>query len=217
MFCVCCRQFSHPSFSATFYTQNGNYGACGEKHSDDDLIAALDYRTYGDLSAKSKYCGKMIKVSWQGKSVNVRVEDACPSCNNAASVDLSKAAFRQLADEIVGELSGSEYFDQSPRLSPLMIVSSFSHLGTAFLMSIFHPPSHYLFSPSLLFLSSRPRACQPYSSSLRSLFGRQSKSSVLDIKGLMLMALAVTSQIPNIGGPSNDPLFFFSHLSTLCP
>lgn len=97
---------THTDGHVTWYTQNGNYGACGNKHSDDDFIAALDYRTYGNLSAKSKYCGQKIRVSWQGKSVDVTVEDACPTCENSSSVDLSVAAFKALAPLSVGELNG---------------------------------------------------------------------------------------------------------------
>jgi hypothetical protein len=95
---------THTGGYATWYTQNGNAGACGDKHSDSDFIAALDYRTYGNTSAKSKYCGQKIRVSWQGKSVDVIVADACPTCQNGASVDLSTAAFKSLADVNVGQL-----------------------------------------------------------------------------------------------------------------
>lgn len=100
--------FPHPNFSVTWYTQNGVAGACGAKHSDSDFIAALDSRTYGDLSAKSQYCGKKIRVSWQGKTVDVTVADACPGCYNSASVDLSTGAFQALASLDVGELTGGK-------------------------------------------------------------------------------------------------------------
>ena len=122
--CVCYPPFSHSNFSATYYTQNGNPGACGETHSDNDYIAALDSRTYGDTSAKSKYCGQSIKVSWQGKSVIVKVEDACPTCQNSNSVDLSVAAFKELAPLATGQLDDSEYLDKSSCLSPLTAVPS---------------------------------------------------------------------------------------------
>ena len=122
IFYAYCSPFSHPYFSATWFTQNGNAGACGNTHSDNDFIAALDYRTYGDTSAKSKYCGEKIRVTWQGKSVDVIVADACPTCENSASVDLSVAAFEALAPLKVGELDDSKYLDQSPLLIPLTIV-----------------------------------------------------------------------------------------------
>lgn len=113
--CICRPQLSDIDFSATWFSQNGVAGACGTVHSDDDLIAALDYRSYGDLGAKSEYCGQKIRVSWQGKTVDVIVADACPTCYNSASVDLSKAAFEALADLSVGELQDSKYNYPSPR------------------------------------------------------------------------------------------------------
>jgi len=94
----------HTGGVATWFSQNGVAGACGTVHSDNDFIAALDYRSYGDLGAESSYCGKQIRVTWQGKTVDVIVADACPTCSNSASVDLSKAAFGALADPTVGEL-----------------------------------------------------------------------------------------------------------------
>jgi hypothetical protein len=96
----------HSGGDATWFTQNGNYGACGDLHSDSDFIAALDYRTYGDSGVKSSYCGQKIRVSWQGKSVDVTVADDCPSCSGPSSVDLSVAAFQALAPLDVGDLSG---------------------------------------------------------------------------------------------------------------
>jgi len=97
---------THTGGHVTWFTQKGNAGACGVTHSDNDFIAALDYRVYGDLGAKSKYCGDKIRVSWQGKSVDVTVADACPTCDNSASVDLSLAAFKALAPLDVGLLTG---------------------------------------------------------------------------------------------------------------
>ncbi|KAG8723962.1 hypothetical protein FRC12_024387, partial [Ceratobasidium sp. 428] len=43
---------------ATFYEQGGVAGACGDMHSDDDLIVAMDYRKYGNVDKVSKFCGK---------------------------------------------------------------------------------------------------------------------------------------------------------------
>ena len=104
-----CFSFSHLSFRLTWYTQDDEAGACGTVHSDSDLIAALDADTYGDVDSVSPYCGKTIRVTWQDKSVDVLVADACPSCANAASVDLSKGAFQVLAPLDQGELEGGKY------------------------------------------------------------------------------------------------------------
>lgn len=59
--------------SATFYTQNGNAGACGDKHADSDIICALETSTY----AHGANCGKhvMITNTKTGKTVNVLVAD----------------------------------------------------------------------------------------------------------------------------------------------
>jgi len=85
---------------ATFFYQNGNFGACGQKHSDSDLIAAIDGARYGNLGAKSNLCGQKVKITntQNKKSVTVTIEDACPTCDNGNSIDLSVGAFQQIAD-----------------------------------------------------------------------------------------------------------------------
>ncbi|CAE6471557.1 hypothetical protein ACGC1H_005312 [Rhizoctonia solani] len=83
----------------TYFYQNGVAGACGKVHSDDDYIVAVDYRRYGDLSKQSDLCGKKVKVTntKNGKSVTCVVADACPTCNNGNSLDLSRGAFQEIA------------------------------------------------------------------------------------------------------------------------
>jgi hypothetical protein len=85
---------------ATFYYQNGNAGACGAFHSDNDLIAAIDGRRYGNLGARSSLCGKQVRITntKNNKSVVVTIADACPTCVNSNSIDLSVAAFKSIAD-----------------------------------------------------------------------------------------------------------------------
>jgi hypothetical protein len=100
---------THTGGDLTWFTQNGVPGACGTVHDDSDFIAALDYRAYGDTSSQSPYCGKKIRISWQDKSVDVIVADACPTCDNASSVDLSLAAFQALAPLDTGVLSGASW------------------------------------------------------------------------------------------------------------
>jgi len=89
---------------ATFFYQNGVAGACGTVHSDSDFVAAMDYRRYGNLSAQSSLCGKKVKITNPAnhKSVTVTVADACPTCNNANSIDLSVGAFTQIATKDQG-------------------------------------------------------------------------------------------------------------------
>ncbi|PPQ72589.1 hypothetical protein CVT26_003692 [Gymnopilus dilepis] len=91
---------------ATFFYQNNNFGACGQKHSDSDLIAAIDGNRYGNLGAKSSLCGKKVKITntKNKKSVTVTIEDACPTCENSNSIDLSVGAFQQIATLDQGEV-----------------------------------------------------------------------------------------------------------------
>jgi len=89
---------------ATFFYQNGVAGACGTVHSDGDLVAAMDSRRYGNTSVKSSLCGKRVQITnpKNNKSVTVTVADACPTCANSNSIDLSVGAFTKIATEAEG-------------------------------------------------------------------------------------------------------------------
>ncbi|KAJ8522882.1 hypothetical protein ONZ45_g591 [Pleurotus djamor] len=91
---------------ATFYFQHGNAGACGNYNSDDALIAAMDFRRYGDTSRRSPLCGKQVNIvnTQNQKSVVVTVADACPTCDNENSIDLSRGAFAKIADYDQGKV-----------------------------------------------------------------------------------------------------------------
>ncbi|CAJ0547063.1 Ff.00g016900.m01.CDS01 [Fusarium sp. VM40] len=86
---------------ATFYFQNGNYAQCGGRHTDDELVVALDYRRF-DMSL----CGRKLRVTngMNGRAVDVTVIEACPTCLNANSLDMSVEAFRR-----IGSLSDGSY------------------------------------------------------------------------------------------------------------
>jgi hypothetical protein len=89
---------------ATFYYQGGVAGACGDKHSDNDLIAAMDTRRYGFTGKKSDLCGQKVQITnpKNGKSVTVTIADACPTCENKNSIDLSVKAFNSIATPAEG-------------------------------------------------------------------------------------------------------------------
>ena len=91
---------------ATFYDQNGNAGACGNFRKDSDLIVAMDYRFYGPLNKKSDFCGRKVVITNtdNGKTVTATVEDACPSCKNKNSLDLSRGAYNAIGAEEKGIL-----------------------------------------------------------------------------------------------------------------
>lgn len=42
--------------------EGGPIGACGDHEDSDSLIVALNHEQYGDMDAKSKWCGKDIEV-----------------------------------------------------------------------------------------------------------------------------------------------------------
>jgi len=84
---------------ATFFYQNGVAGACGTVHQDTDMIAAIDGDRYGNLGAVSPLCGKQVKITnpQNQKTVTVTIADACPTCKNGNSIDLSVSAFQNIA------------------------------------------------------------------------------------------------------------------------
>lgn len=83
---------------ATFFYQNGNAGACGTVHSDNDFICAIDQARYGNSGNASPLCGQQVKITNtdNGNTVVVTIADDCPTCDNENSIDLSVAAFEQL-------------------------------------------------------------------------------------------------------------------------
>jgi len=85
---------------ATYFYQEGQAGACGTVHSDNDLIAAIDKAWWPSEGATSSpYCGRSVLITnnENGKTVTVTVADVCPGCVSANSLDLSLGAFKQLA------------------------------------------------------------------------------------------------------------------------
>jgi len=82
----------------TFYTQNGQAGACGTVHPDSAIICALQTSLY----ANGANCGKTVQVTnlKNGKTVNVLVADECPTCDNDKSIDFSEGAFQALGGTV---------------------------------------------------------------------------------------------------------------------
>jgi len=85
----------------TYFYQNGVAGACGTVHKDTDIICALETVRY----AKGHFCGREIMiVADNGKNVTAKVADECPTCNNSNCIDLSVAAFEEIAPTSIGQL-----------------------------------------------------------------------------------------------------------------
>ncbi|THH29213.1 hypothetical protein EUX98_g4959 [Antrodiella citrinella] len=94
---------------ATFYTPG--LGACGGTNSESDLIVAVSTQIFtgfpgaGANPNLNPICGKQLTATFEGKSVSVTVVDECAGCA-LNDIDLSPAAFNQLADPSAGRLSG---------------------------------------------------------------------------------------------------------------
>jgi len=81
---------------ATWYYDG--VGACGGWNMNSDHIVAL---SQGQYYSNGGRCGKIIRVYYQGKSIDAQVVDLCPSCAQDA-IDLSLSAFQALAPIKVG-------------------------------------------------------------------------------------------------------------------
>jgi hypothetical protein len=88
-------------------------GACGTTHSTTELTVALGYQIFYPQtpggSPNNPLCGKKIRASANGKSVDVTVTDRCPSIENCSgdNLDLSTSAFAVLAPLASGVVSGT--------------------------------------------------------------------------------------------------------------
>ncbi|KAM4066822.1 lytic transglycosylase [Hirsutella rhossiliensis] len=74
---------------------NPALGACGETNGDGDAVAALA----ASLFDAERPCNRNIRVSYEGRSMTVRVVDRCQACVGN-DVDLSPSAFQQ----VIGDL-----------------------------------------------------------------------------------------------------------------
>ena len=96
------------SFSGdlTWYHPSAGISACGNRHSDEELVAALSFSDFINTPNpnNSPSCGRCIRItSSAGKSVKVRVTDKCGGCK-PGDIDVSPAAFRHIAPLSVGRL-----------------------------------------------------------------------------------------------------------------
>ncbi|KAK4676173.1 hypothetical protein QC764_509759 [Podospora pseudoanserina] len=93
-----------------FTWYNTGLGACGKWNNDGELVVALnrhvfDPQTPNGNPNNNPLCGRMIRASYNGKTVDVRVVDRCPGCA-AGDLDLSPTAFQRLASLGTGRITG---------------------------------------------------------------------------------------------------------------
>ncbi|MFC5720787.1 cysteine/serine endopeptidase inhibitor [Streptomyces gamaensis] len=91
----------------TYYNDRG-FGACGTyiDPSTQDLVAVSAAWWTSPNPNNDPLCdGVFVEVSHQGRTITVPVRDKCPSCA-ATHIDLSEAAFQQLAPKDSGVVDG---------------------------------------------------------------------------------------------------------------
>ncbi|KAJ7128324.1 RlpA-like double-psi beta-barrel-protein domain-containing protein-containing protein [Mycena epipterygia] len=97
---------SATSGPATFYLPGGGTGACGNSIQNSDFSVALSSVNYDN----GAHCGQDITVTFQGKSITVKVEDLCPGCASNG-IDLTEGAFESLANKDIGVIDVTWSFD----------------------------------------------------------------------------------------------------------
>lgn len=96
------------SFSGegTFY--DTGLGSCGVTSTDTDYIVAISHEMYDKYTPNGNpnhntLCGKKIKASYKGNTVEVTVVDRCEGCSYY-DLDFSPSAFSDLASQSLGRI-----------------------------------------------------------------------------------------------------------------
>lgn len=63
-------------------TEGGAQGACGPYADETSQIVAMNGDQYGDMSKKSHWCGKRVRICYKSKCTVATVTDACPTCDH---------------------------------------------------------------------------------------------------------------------------------------
>ncbi|EJF67025.1 barwin-like endoglucanase [Dichomitus squalens] len=107
------RSFLTSVVSGTFY--GTGLGSCGITNSDTDFIVAISHIIYDAFPGytsgnpnNNPACGRKIRATYQGKSVEVTAVDRCVGCAEF-DLDFSPSAFDQLADPSIGRLHGVQW------------------------------------------------------------------------------------------------------------
>ncbi|KAF7343617.1 hypothetical protein MSAN_01982300 [Mycena sanguinolenta] len=86
---------------ASYYYPDGGFGACGNVLQNGDFIVALGTDTW----AGGAHCGQTINVQYQGRSIQVTVQDLCEGCaaRGANGLDLSQGAMAALDPNYIND------------------------------------------------------------------------------------------------------------------
>jgi hypothetical protein len=92
----------------TVYDPNNGYGACGTQIPNSDFSAALSHEIWGadqwgnDGLNHNPNCGRRVRVTWNGRTVDVTIKDKCMGCK-AGDIDLVRAAWNQITGNRAGD------------------------------------------------------------------------------------------------------------------
>ena len=87
-------------------------GACGTTNDGlSENVVALPYGLMGTANNNNPYCGKRITIACNGKTATAVVVDKCMGCQGE-SIDLSRKAFRELAEYSVGRTTAEWWFNE---------------------------------------------------------------------------------------------------------
>jgi expansin (peptidoglycan-binding protein) len=97
--------------SGRFTYYNPGLGACGQNHGDGDYVVALSHADFDPSTPNGNpnnnpLCGRRLRASYLGKTVDVTVVDRCEGCASG-DLDFSPAAFQALAALSVGVIQGT--------------------------------------------------------------------------------------------------------------
>ncbi|KAF1960588.1 hypothetical protein CC80DRAFT_260533 [Byssothecium circinans] len=90
----------------TFYSPG--LGACGQHSGPGEAVVAISHYTFDPNTPDgnpnhNKLCGKMMRITKDGRSVDVQVVDRCEGCQER-DVDVPIPIFQQLADPTLGRV-----------------------------------------------------------------------------------------------------------------
>jgi rare lipoprotein A len=95
-----------PALSASCY-QTGKASFYGFEHHGRDTTSGVEFNQWGLTAAHMTLpFGTKLRVTYQGRSVDVVVNDRGDFAKYGRVIDLSRGAFRKLANERVGVLRG---------------------------------------------------------------------------------------------------------------
>ncbi|KAK8091264.1 RlpA-like double-psi beta-barrel-protein domain-containing protein-containing protein [Apiospora phragmitis] len=81
----------------TYNRYNGNVGACGKAINNGDMTVAVAPSFFTTANSNlDPVCGKVVTITYNGKTTTAKAEDKCAGCATA-DIDVTSALFTDLA------------------------------------------------------------------------------------------------------------------------